>query len=519
VSNDRPSAADVAPPAPPALDELLAPGQVAAVLDAVGEGVAVFGDAGRSLWSNRRMRQWPDEVRGEVRKVCGDAFKHFARLPVASKRYHLEERGQYLEVSVTAARDADGVCRQVVAVVLDATGPRRLQQKIDAIDKAGSELVKIESESVAAMSPAERLKVLEEKVVRVTRDLMHFEHFNVRLLDPRTNKLELVVASGLPADALDVELFGESEANGISGYVARTGRSYICPDVSRDPRYVPGLREPGSSLTVPLTLDDSIIGVLNVESGRLAAFDEDDRQFAEIFGRYVAIALSILKLLVTERAATNKKVADDVAGEVVGPLNDIALDVGMLHEDLADDAAARQRLESISSNVDAIRHSIRDASKGPQVVLGTRDLSQPNEPRAKGEEPLRGARVLVVDDEPTIREVIARVLTKLGAVTRSEATGRAAQAALVEDDATFDVVLSDIRMPDGTGYDVFAAVRALPDPPPVILMTGFGYDPNHCIVRASQEGLQAVLFKPFRVERMLEEVRTAVASRANSTRS
>ncbi|MEL7237654.1 MAG: two-component system response regulator, partial [Planctomycetota bacterium] len=62
--------------------------------------------------------------------------------------------------------------------------------------------------------------------------------------------------------------------------------------------------------------------------------------------------------------------------------------------------------------------------------------------------------------------------------------------------------------------DVFSAVQKLDTPPPVILMTGFGYDPNHCIVRASQEGLQAVLFKPFRVEQMLDEVRKAVTNRA-----
>jgi DNA-binding NtrC family response regulator len=41
-------------------------------------------------------------------------------------------------------------------------------------------------------------------------------------------------------------------------------------------------------------------------------------------------------------------------------------------------------------------------------------------------------------------------------------------------------------------------------------MTGFGYDPNHSIVRASQEGLAAVLFKPFKVDQLLAEVRKAL---------
>jgi DNA-binding NtrC family response regulator len=72
------------------------------------------------------------------------------------------------------------------------------------------------------------------------------------------------------------------------------------------------------------------------------------------------------------------------------------------------------------------------------------------------------------------------------------------------------LVVSDIKMPDKTGYDVFAAAHKHNSALPVILMTGFGYDPNHSIVRASQEGLAAVLFKPFKVEQLLGEVRKAL---------
>ena len=52
---------------------------------------------------------------------------------------------------------------------------------------------------------------------------------------------------------------------------------------------------------MPLRLHDRVIGIFNIESRQRAAFNEDDRQFAEIFGRYVAIALNILDLMVVER--------------------------------------------------------------------------------------------------------------------------------------------------------------------------------------------------------------------------
>ena len=45
----------------------------------------------------------------------------------------------------------------------------------------------------------------------------------------------------------------------------------------------------------------------------------------------------------------------------------------------------------------------------------------------------------------------------------------------------------------------------------VILMTGFGYDPNHSIVRSTQEGLHCFLFKPFQAQQLVDEVRKAIA--------
>src|SRR5437762_10159012 len=129
------------------------------------------------------------------------------------------------------------------------------------------------------------------------------------------------------------ECLATPEVNEINAYVSATGRSYICPDVERDPRYVTGLSNAKSSLTVPLRLHDRVIGIFNVESTQRAAFNEDDRQFAEIFGRYVAIALNILDLMVVERQGVAHKVADDVTAEVAGPLNDICSDARSLMAD------------------------------------------------------------------------------------------------------------------------------------------------------------------------------------------
>jgi CheY-like chemotaxis protein len=360
---------------------------------------------------------------------------------------------------------------------------------------------------MSKMNVGQRLKLLEEKIISFTRELMHFDHFAIRLLDRKNNKLEMVISTGLPSEALNIELYAQTEGNGISGYVAATGRSYICPDVERDPRYVTGLDQAKSSLTVPLRLHDKVIGIFNIESRQRAAFNEDDRQFAEIFGRYVAIALNILDLMVVERASTAHNVADDVNAEVAGPLNDILLDANALMEDFIGHDDLRQKLQQIVDNAGLIRKSLKQAAEGPNTsILGANEVKGADDPV------ISGAHVLVADDEPNIRTTISDVLRKYRAIVTTASNGSEAIAHLEQ--AHFDLILSDIKMPDKTGYDVFAAARKKSQTLPVILMTGFGYDPNHCIVRASQEGLQAVLFKPFKVDQLLNEIRKALQAQA-----
>jgi len=112
----------------------------------------------------------------------------------------------------------------------------------------------------------------------------------------------------------------------------------------------------------------------------------------------------------------------------------------------------------------------------------------------------------VADDEEIIRETVSNVLTQYGCEVETASDGAAA-IALIEQ-RRYDLVLADIKMPHKNGYEVFAAARDRSAP--VILITGFGYDPNHSIVRARREGLAAVLFKPFKVDQLVEEVRKAL---------
>jgi CheY-like chemotaxis protein len=113
-------------------------------------------------------------------------------------------------------------------------------------------------------------------------------------------------------------------------------------------------------------------------------------------------------------------------------------------------------------------------------------------------------RVLVADNDERVRRSAHGILGRFGCVVE---TARDAQEALTMARlSTYDVILADIRLPDLTGYDVYHRLRQAQPVAQVILMTSYGYDPEHSILKARQEGLRYVLYKPFRIDQLLESL-------------
>lgn len=476
---------------------------LATVLDAIDQGVSILDMQGRLIWSNASQNAMPEQVRSRIQVMCSETYGACEGLPRARCISLTTEDDRCFDATITPLGHEGREADRIVVVVTESTRARRLQKKMDAIDNAGRELVRFDVDQMQKLNVRQRLELLERKILRYTRELLNFDNFAIRLLHKDTNKLEIVLCAGLPPEAQQIDIYASTENSGISGYVAATGRSYICPDVRNDPRYLRGIHEARSSLTVPLFLHDQVIGTFNIEARTPAAFSEDDRQFTEIFGRYIAIALHILEVLVVERHTTTDRLADNVLSEIATPLGDILCDASTLTEDYIGHDDLRHRLQAIIDNVAKIKESVKQVTKPDGGILGAR-------PKAPSIDPvLVGKRVLVIDDEQIIRDTVRDVLSKYGCAVETARDGEEANAIIGQ--RCFDLVLTDIRMPGKTGYEVFKSVREAHPDCPVIFMTGFGYDPSHSIIRAEPEGLAAVLFKPFKVDELLKEVRAAIA--------
>ena len=79
-------------------------------------------------------------------------------------------------------------------------------------------------------------------------------------------------------------------------------------------------------------------------------------------------------------------------------------------------------------------------------------------------------RVLVVDDEPSMREVLSVCLTRAGHKVTAAKSGADALRMLSDGEHDFDVVITDLTMPGVPGMEVLRHARALPSPPPEVIM-------------------------------------------------
>lgn len=414
---------------------------------------------------------------------------------------------QYLDVKVSPVSGSkETTTGLMVGLISDSSQQVIQRQKLGAIYQAGLELGDLSPEEITEMSVDERIELLKAKILHYTQDLLEFETVEIRLKDKDSGLLTPLLAVGMDQIAADRKLFAEAENNGVTGFVAATGKSYLCEDTTSDPMYLPGAPGARSSLTVPLVLQESILGTFNVESPRSGAFDENDLQFLELFSREVAVALNTLDLLVAEKATTASESTSLILREIADPIDVILNDSAwILEKYIGHEPSVAERLQRILKQTREIRqhvHRVCDTMipKGPNIINSTREA------RPK----LRGKRILVVDGDESVRRAAHELLGRYGCEVETAHNGE--ESFLMVRSVQYHCVIADIRLEDMTGFDCFKTLKEIHEHLPVVLMTGFGYDPTHSIVKARQMGLKAVLYKPFRLDQLLSVIEDAVSS-------
>jgi signal transduction histidine kinase len=126
----------------------------------------------------------------------------------------------------------------------------------------------------STLEPQTALTLIASEAAR----LMSASSCSVVLINPTSGFLEIQAAQGLPNAAEALKL---RPGEGLTGWVAQTGKPARVGDVTKDKRYIMLRPEVRSELAVPLEVNGEVRGVLNVDSDRLDAFSADDQELLE----------------------------------------------------------------------------------------------------------------------------------------------------------------------------------------------------------------------------------------------
>jgi CheY-like chemotaxis protein len=116
-------------------------------------------------------------------------------------------------------------------------------------------------------------------------------------------------------------------------------------------------------------------------------------------------------------------------------------------------------------------------------------------------------RILIVDDEADVLDFLKIYLESLGWQTTLASS--TAEAFSLLETGSFFLILTDIAMPEMDGYEFISKLREKNISSQVVLMTGFGYNPKHTLIRIYRSIKIPCLFKPFNRVKLAEAVQQA----------
>ncbi|MEN3001538.1 MAG: response regulator [Armatimonadota bacterium] len=122
---------------------------------------------------------------------------------------------------------------------------------------------------------------------------------------------------------------------------------------------------------------------------------------------------------------------------------------------------------------------------------------------------MKGFRILVVEDEVMLQRVMEDAARLIGLPCEMVRTGQEALARLQAH--TYDLLIQDVRLPDISGTAIVQAARQIDPSLPIILITAYTAEAE--VQHAVQQGVDAVLYKPFDIDTLLTSMRYQLLKR------
>jgi signal transduction histidine kinase len=266
---------------------------------------------------------------------------------------------------------------------------------------------------------------------------------------------------------------------------------------------------------VQITVEDTGDGIPEDAQGRVF-----DPFFTTRLAERMGLGLTVAQAVVTRHGGRIDISSERGAGtRVVVWLPGAARPAPLPPEDAAS-AGSRGEAHEGREEVRGVAHA--DRRPAPEIAGTTTPVGEEKPggvPQGLPQSALRdgpaggeAATILVLEDEDPVRALLVEALTQAGHKVETAADGSSGLSKL--EAGHFDVVLTDLALPQRSGLAVARAVKRRSPGTPVVLITGWGHllDPE----RLREHGVDLMLVKPFRVERVVSVVGDALRLRSRS---
>src|SRR5262245_1735430 len=491
------------------------------ILEGMPDAVALLDGSLTILWANHLFLEWCNRgnvigeqffaALGTTEIVGPEEHPLISALRTSQATSTLLKSGdnRFFQLHAAPIIDPGDQARHLVVSLRDVTPEISQQHKLAAIQDAGRELADLKPDEIFDMPVEDRIELLKSNILHCTKDLLKFDVVEIRLMDQKTGELIPLLEVGMDPVAAQRKLFARESGNGVTGFVAASGKSYLCEDTANDPLYLTGAAGAKSSLTVPLKLHNEVIGTFNVESPQPHAFSDADLQFLQIFCRDVAMSLNTLQLLAAQRMNAAQESVEAIHSQVAVPIDEIVCDATYVTERLEGiEPELRARLDKILASARGIKDVIQKVGR----TLAPTEAVPVCGPEKRNK--LRGKRVLVVDGDERIRSAAHSLLERHDCVVETAQRGSEAESLFRhgQRDLQYHVVISGVKLPDMSGYDLMMRLAPLINPVPLILTQEFGWDAGHTLVKARQAGLHpsGCVIKPFKERQLLDTLEAII---------
>ena len=258
-----------------------------------------------------------------------------------------------------------------------------------------------------------------------------------------------------------------------------------------------------SMIAVPIYAGEKPWGILTAFSQEASRFREEDGKIVSLFAGQIGQLLQVFAQHLRDNL-------DDLLVQILGSIELMNLryqakesipasEIFHLQERL------RKRMRWYVADFEPLSadsEPVETEAKGEKIKLPSGDELSIEEvvtvQGEKGKAATKMKKVLVIDDQPIVTDLLESVLERMNYHAVVAACGKDGLAAFGKDD--FDMVITDLGMPDVSGWDVSKAVKQKKPSVPVVVITGWGVTPDPDRMKDSK--VDRVINKPFQIDQL-----------------